>query len=186
MAAAVARHIPAAASRITDPPWRAAARPAAGCTGCTAFADMTAFGGRDRWGRHDFSTGPTRRQPNFGPVVILHQPGRGRIPATVRDHMRRDPGTDSRTDPSAVDGLLVDEPDEGRLFRHGRRVRLGDVTPQGRLRLDAVVRYLQDIANDDAHDSGIDNPAAWVVRRTVVEVRHPADRKSTRLNSSHT
>jgi len=61
------------------------------------------------------------------------------------------------------------------MFRHRRRVRLGDVTPAGRLRLDAVVRYLQDVANDDAHDSGIDNPAAWVVRRTVVEVRHPAE-----------
>lgn len=58
----------------------------------------------------------------------------------------------------------------GRRYRLTHRVRLGDVTPAGRLRLDAVVRYLQDVANDDAYDSGIDNPGAWVVRRTVVEV----------------
>lgn len=80
--------------------------------------------------------------------------------------MERDPGADDE---------LVDVPAEGRTFRHGRRVRLGDVAPTGLLRLDAVVRYLQDVANDDAYDSGIGNPAAWVVRRTVVEVHHPAE-----------
>ncbi|MFM2113860.1 MAG: hypothetical protein RL643_818, partial [Actinomycetota bacterium] len=31
-------------------------------------------------------------------------------------------------------------------------MRLGDVTPKGRLRLDATARYLQDIATDDALD----------------------------------
>ncbi len=55
------------------------------------------------------------------------------------------------------------------LTRRRRRVRLGDVSPGGRLRLDAALRYLQDVANDDARDAGWDDPG-WVVRRSVVDV----------------
>jgi len=51
-----------------------------------------------------------------------------------------------------------------------RRVRLGDVSPGSRMRLDAMVRFLQDIANDDARGSGWSDPHGWVVRRTVVDV----------------
>lgn len=51
-----------------------------------------------------------------------------------------------------------------------RRVRLGDVSPGNRMRLDAIVRFLQDIANDDARGSGWSDPHGWVVRRTVVDV----------------
>lgn len=51
-----------------------------------------------------------------------------------------------------------------------RRVRLGDVSPGNRMRLDAVVRFLQDIANDDARGAGWSDPHGWVVRRTVVDV----------------
>ena len=61
---------------------------------------------------------------------------------------------------------------EGRSYHASRRVRLGDVTPAGRVRLDAVARYLQDIAGDDVDDAGISGEAAWVVRRTSLEVRH--------------
>jgi len=50
-------------------------------------------------------------------------------------------------------------------------VRLGDVSPRGRLRLDAVARYLQDLSSDDAADLALPDPEAWVVRRTVIEVR---------------
>jgi len=50
-------------------------------------------------------------------------------------------------------------------------VRLGDASAGGRLRLDAIARHLQDIANDDARDSDIGGDVnAWVVRRTVIEV----------------
>ncbi len=72
--------------------------------------------------------------------------------------------------PEALTGV----PEVGRVFRGSHRVRLGDITPSGLLRLDAMARYLQDVANDDAYDSGIDNPAEWVVRRTVIEVHQPA------------
>jgi acyl-ACP thioesterase len=49
-------------------------------------------------------------------------------------------------------------------------VRLGDVRMGGRLRLDALARYLQDIANDDAMDAGLEGAMSWVVRRVTIEV----------------
>jgi len=52
-----------------------------------------------------------------------------------------------------------------------RRVRLGDVDPSGRMRLDAAARYLQDVATDDSDDLGSLEARAWVVRRTVIEQR---------------
>ncbi|MGA1362813.1 MAG: acyl-ACP thioesterase domain-containing protein [Ilumatobacteraceae bacterium] len=65
---------------------------------------------------------------------------------------------------------MVEPTGAGREFRSRRRVRLGDVTPKGRLRLDAVCRYLQDVANDDGRDAQWSDPHWWVVRRTVVHV----------------
>lgn len=61
-------------------------------------------------------------------------------------------------------------PGRGRIFHVERRVRLGDVSPRGRLRLDAFVRYLQDVANDDSMDGDYTDKHAWVVRRTEVWV----------------
>lgn len=58
----------------------------------------------------------------------------------------------------------------GRSFTARRRVRLGDATPHGRLRLDAVARYLQDVSNDDTRDADWSDPHWWVVRRTVIDV----------------
>ncbi|HEX6418371.1 MAG TPA: acyl-ACP thioesterase domain-containing protein [Acidimicrobiales bacterium] len=73
-----------------------------------------------------------------------------------------------------LDEPLVPLPDRGRVFRSGRRVRLADADPTGRLRLDACARYLQDIGNDDTADSGIDDDAvSWVVRRAVIDVHRP-------------
>ena len=65
---------------------------------------------------------------------------------------------------------MVDGPGPGRQFTTRRRVRLGDATPKGRLRLDAVARYLQDVANDDTRDADWSDPHWWVVRRTVLDV----------------
>ena len=61
-------------------------------------------------------------------------------------------------------------PRSGRVFRATRRVRLGDVSPRGRLRLDACVRYLQDIAHDDAREAAYTDKDGWVVRRTAIRV----------------
>ena len=57
------------------------------------------------------------------------------------------------------------------MFRAERRVRLSDADPAGRLRLDAVARYLHDVSNDDTRDSGLRDDGSWVVRRTTVQVR---------------
>lgn len=69
-----------------------------------------------------------------------------------------------------VGAELVPQPSSGRTFTSTRRVRLGDATPGGRLRLDALVRYLQDVSSDDTRDAGVADDGTWIVRRTVVAV----------------
>jgi acyl-ACP thioesterase len=64
---------------------------------------------------------------------------------------------------------MVGRPVEGRTFAGSRRVRLGDCSPGGRLRLDAAARYLQDLSDDDTRDAGL-GQMTWVVRRTVIDV----------------
>jgi acyl-ACP thioesterase len=73
-----------------------------------------------------------------------------------------------------VSDPLVPVPPTGRRFVGHRKVRLGDVTVDGRLRLDALTRYTQDVSNDDTTDAGLEDDMAWVVRRTTVEVGVPA------------
>ncbi len=59
-----------------------------------------------------------------------------------------------------------------RQFTRSVRVRLGDVSPKGRLRLDGIARILQDVATDDALDGAPGEDASWVVRRTTIAVDH--------------
>lgn len=66
------------------------------------------------------------------------------------------------------DPEFLPPPPGSRRIAAERRVRLGDVTPSGRLRLDAVARYLQDIATDDVDDAGVEG--SWVTRRVVLRV----------------
>ena len=56
------------------------------------------------------------------------------------------------------------------MFEGARRVRLADVSPAGRLRLDAAARFLQDLSADDTADAALEDAEAWVVRKTVIEV----------------
>jgi acyl-ACP thioesterase len=65
---------------------------------------------------------------------------------------------------------MVTLPREGRVFTHRDRVTLADVSPSGRARLDALARWLQDAAYDDALDSGLDGGGAWIVRRMALRV----------------
>ena len=65
-------------------------------------------------------------------------------------------------------------PSTGRTFAHERRVRLADMDETGRVRLDAVARFLQDIAIDDVQETGWGMPEhLWFVRRIRLEVREP-------------
>jgi acyl-ACP thioesterase len=66
--------------------------------------------------------------------------------------------------------VITPKPADGRVYEAARRIRLGDVDPTGRCRLDAAVRYLQDVARDDSADSGLTEPMNWVVRRVMLEV----------------
>jgi acyl-ACP thioesterase len=75
---------------------------------------------------------------------------------------------------AGVDGGLVERPAAGRVFLAQRRIRLSDMDPTGRLRLDAVARYLQDIATDDVEETGWGAPEhLWVIRSVHVEVLEP-------------
>jgi len=65
---------------------------------------------------------------------------------------------------------MVPVPTTGRVFTRERRVRLGDASPAGRLRLDALARYLQDVSNDDTRDAAMADAMTWVVRRILLRV----------------
>ena len=58
----------------------------------------------------------------------------------------------------------------GRRFEREIRAGLGDVTPTGRVRLDALARLAQDLAFADVDDAGTAEEALWVVRRAEVAV----------------
>jgi acyl-ACP thioesterase len=66
---------------------------------------------------------------------------------------------------------LVERPAQGRVFTQSRRPFLADCAPSGRVRLDSLARWAQDIAYADAEDAGMSETAAWVVRRTRMRVR---------------
>lgn len=66
---------------------------------------------------------------------------------------------------------MLPRPTAGRVFEAGRRVRLAEVDPTGRCRLDALVRHLQDVARDDSADGRLGDNMNWIVRRTLLEVR---------------
>ncbi len=72
-----------------------------------------------------------------------------------------------------------------RRFHGQRKVRLGDVTSSGRLRLDALTRYTQDVSDDDTNDAGLPPEPSWVVRRTVVDVLSPAVLAETMTITTH-
>ncbi len=66
-----------------------------------------------------------------------------------------------------------------RAFVGRRTVRLADMDARGRVRLDAVARFLQDVAIDDVGETGWGAPEhLWFVRRIRVDVLVPllADR----------
>jgi len=78
---------------------------------------------------------------------------------------------------------LLPIPTSGRTFAAHRRVRLADMDERGRVRLDAVARFLQDVAIDDVQETGWGVPDhLWFVRRIRVEVRSPLlDDREVRL-----
>jgi acyl-ACP thioesterase len=69
---------------------------------------------------------------------------------------------------------LVPQPSSGRTFRTSYRIRLSDTDAGGRVRLDAVARYLQDAATDDVEETGWGAPEhLWVLRAVRIDVGRP-------------
>jgi acyl-ACP thioesterase len=66
---------------------------------------------------------------------------------------------------------LVGPPPGGRVFEHEFRAGFADCAPSGRVRLDALARWLQDVAYADVEDAGLAQHAVWVVRRTRIQVQ---------------
>jgi acyl-ACP thioesterase len=84
---------------------------------------------------------------------------------------------------------FLDEPAAGRVFATRRIVRSTDVTMSGRLRLDALARYLQSAAEDDVADAGLTEPVVWLLRRcelTIGALPLMGDRLSVRTFCSGT
>lgn len=69
---------------------------------------------------------------------------------------------------------LGDRKDGARFFQAQYRVRTDDVDQEMRVRLDAVARYLQDIANDNIDATTFtESDPFWIVRRTIIDVIAP-------------
>ena len=59
---------------------------------------------------------------------------------------------------------------EGRAFTQPRLPGFADCAPSGRVRLDALACWLQDVAYADVADARLERAAVWVVRRTRMRV----------------
>jgi acyl-ACP thioesterase len=70
----------------------------------------------------------------------------------------------------AVDGF-AGPPNGARIFSQRVRAGFADCAPSGRIRLDALARWLQDIAYADVEDAGLASMAVWVVRKTRMLVK---------------
>jgi acyl-ACP thioesterase len=79
---------------------------------------------------------------------------------------------------------LSPAPSDGRVFTDVARAGLGDVAPSGRVRLDAIARWLQDAAFADLVDSGLPDDGVWVVRRLRIRVeRFPHFREAAEVDT---
>jgi acyl-ACP thioesterase len=67
------------------------------------------------------------------------------------------------------DPMVAPDP-QGRLFSILRRPLLADCAPSGRVRLDALARWMQDVAFADVEDAGLEQVAVWVLRRHRIRV----------------
>jgi acyl-ACP thioesterase len=65
---------------------------------------------------------------------------------------------------------LVPEPASGRVFERALRPGIADAIGDGRVRLDAIARWLQDVAYADLIDAGFEERGVWIVRRMRLRV----------------
>jgi acyl-ACP thioesterase len=83
-----------------------------------------------------------------------------------------------------VPEALPPPPATGRVFDWNSRVGLSDVAPDGRMRLDALARVLQDAAFGDVREAGIADEGTWVMRRCrIVAQRFPGFDEELRVRT---
>ena len=79
---------------------------------------------------------------------------------------------------------ILPRPDLVREFSAPAVATISDCAPSGRVRLDALARWLQDVAYADIRDVGLESVAVWVVRRTRIRVnRWPRFGERVRLTT---
>jgi acyl-ACP thioesterase len=76
---------------------------------------------------------------------------------------------------------IVERPGDVRAFSHRRRAGVAEVTASGRVRLDTIARWAQDVAWADVEDVGLRELTLWLVRRTTIRVN-----RFPRLDEDHT
>jgi acyl-ACP thioesterase len=88
---------------------------------------------------------------------------------------------DYSTAESGLAKVLMPVPDaDAEVFTQQWQLRAGDVDRLGRLRLDGVVRYMQDLGQDHLREMGYDDVhPLWIVRRTMVDMIGPIEFKDT-------
>lgn len=65
---------------------------------------------------------------------------------------------------------IVPVPSRGRVFEQSLRPGLADAAPSGRIRLDGLARWVQDVAYADVEEAGVLAESLWVVRRMRIRV----------------
>jgi acyl-ACP thioesterase len=68
------------------------------------------------------------------------------------------------------DSTFLTRAPQVRSFTLPRQPGFADCAPSGRVRLDALACWLQDVAYADVQDAGLERAAVWVVRRTRIRV----------------
>ena len=89
--------------------------------------------------------------------------------------MRLARGAEVATEPMEI----VPGPGAGRVYEQAIRPGIADATPSGRCRLDAIARWLQDIAYADLVDAGFEGRGAWIVRPDRRRRPFPASARSS-------
>jgi acyl-ACP thioesterase len=86
--------------------------------------------------------------------------------------------------PVQLTELTPPPPPGARVFAMERRAGLADAAPGGRVRMDALARWLQDVAYEDVVDVGLAGVVLWVVRRNRIRVeRFPRFGERVRLRT---
>jgi acyl-ACP thioesterase len=75
--------------------------------------------------------------------------------------------------PAVAQDEFVGQAEGERVVTGPARIGLGDVRPDGRVRLDALACFMQDVADVDVESSRIDDAhGVWVLRRLSLRIAH--------------